>query len=108
MTLHRAVHAIAASPEPEFLLSDVRLKRDVLLLDTLGNGIKLYRYRYKWGDQCYVGVMAQEVATIVPEAVTTDADGYYRVNYRRLGLCLRTYEDWVDKGHGQPAPLATA
>jgi hypothetical protein len=35
----------------------------------LENGIGLYGYRYIWSDQVYVGVMAQEVAEIVPDAV---------------------------------------
>jgi predicted NAD/FAD-binding protein len=86
--------------------SDVRLKRDVKLLQTLANGIKLYRYQYRWGDTVYVGVMAQEVAAIVPEAVSQDADGYFRVDYRRLGLRLRTYQDWMTKGHAARTPLS--
>jgi predicted NAD/FAD-binding protein len=90
------------APSRGFASSDVRLKRDVKLLQTLANGIKLYRYQYRWGDTVYVGVMAHEVASIVPEAVSTDSDGYYRVDYQRLGLRLRTYQDWMSKGHAAP------
>ena len=90
------------APLPRLVYSDVRLKREILLLETLGNGINLYRYQYRWSGTDYVGVMAQEVAAVVPEAVSTDADGYLRVDYRRLGIQLRTYQDWADKGH---APL---
>jgi hypothetical protein len=43
--------------------------------------------------------LAHEVAALVPEAVSEDAYGFFRVDYRHLGLQLRTYEDWVDKGH---------
>ena len=50
--------------------SDMRLKRDVALLSRLENGVGLYRYRYLWSDEVYVGVMAQETAKIVPDAVT--------------------------------------
>lgn len=93
------------APSVDFVRSDIRLKRDVKLLQTLDNGIKLYSYQYRWGDTIYVGVMAQEVAEIVPEAVSQDADGYLRVDYRRLGLRLRTYQDWMSKGHAAPPPL---
>ena len=90
------------TPRPRLVYSDVRLKREVLLLETLGSGINLYRYQYRWSGTDYVGVMAQEVAAVIPEAVSTDADGYLRVDYRRLGIQLRTYQDWAAKGH---APL---
>ena len=93
------------TPRPRLIYSDVRLKREVLLLETLSNGINLYRYQYRWSDTEYVGVMAQEVAAVVPEAVSTDADGYFRVDYRRLGIQLRTYDNWVNKGH---VPLVPA
>jgi polysaccharide export outer membrane protein len=77
--------------------SDIRLKRDVVLLDRLPNGIGLYRYRYIWSDQLYVGVIAQEVATIVPEAVSRGADGFLGVNYARLGTRLITWDEWAAK-----------
>jgi hypothetical protein len=75
-------------------LSDIRLKFDITQLAQLDNGIKLYRFRYIWSDQVYVGVMAQQVAAIVPEAVRMDPDGYLRVNYDRLGLKMLTLQEW--------------
>jgi hypothetical protein len=75
--------------------SDIRLKRDIVDVGHLENGIGLYRYRYIWSDQVYVGVMAQEVAEIVPDAVVYGDDGYLRVDYARLGLRLITWEEWV-------------
>jgi Ca2+-binding RTX toxin-like protein len=84
------------------LPSDVRLKRDIVELERLASGIGLYRYRYAWSDQLFVGVMAQEVATVVPHAVTPDDDGYLRVDYARLGMRLQTWEQWsaADRPHG--------
>src|SRR5690242_10542138 len=56
--------------------SDIRLKRDITQVGELDGGINLYRYRYLWSDTIYVGVMAQEVAAVKPEAVLRGADGY--------------------------------
>jgi hypothetical protein len=75
--------------------SDIRLKRDIVEVDRLDNGVGLYRYRYQWSDQTYVGVMAQEVAQVVPDAVMQGGDGYLRVDYGRLGLRLMTWDEWV-------------
>ena len=76
------------------ILSDVRLKHDIVLLKRLDNGIGLYRFRYNWSDQQYVGVMAQEVAAIRPDAVTRGTDGYLRVYYGRLGLRFMPWSEW--------------
>jgi hypothetical protein len=76
-------------------ISDVRLKQDIIHLGRLDNGINLYRYRYKWSDQVYVGVMAQEVAQIIPDAVERGVDGYLRVDYERAGLSLMTWDQWI-------------
>jgi hypothetical protein len=75
--------------------SDIRLKRDIVEVGHLDNGIGLYRFRYNWSDQVYVGVMAQEVAMVAPEAVSTGRDGYLRVDYRRLGLSMQTWDQWA-------------
>ena len=78
------------------LISDVRLKRDIDLIARLDDGLGLYRYRYLWSDTVYVGVMAQEVALLYPDAIVRDAlDDYLRVDYSRLGLKLMTHSDWA-------------
>ena len=84
----------AASTSIE-IVSDVRLKHDITPVGELASGLGLYRYRYLWSDTAYVGVMAQEVAEVVPEAVRRGADGYLRVDYSRLGLRLQTWDEWV-------------
>lgn len=81
--------------------SDIRLKHDVVLIARLDNGLGLYRYRYLWSDTVYVGVMAQEVALLRPDAIVRDSlDDYLRVDYGRLGLRLMTWPQWqaVSKG----------
>jgi len=75
-------------------MSNIRIKRNIFPLARLDNGIGLYRFRYTWSDQLYVGVMAQEVAVIMPDAVARGADGYLRVDYGRLGLRLLTWDEW--------------
>ncbi|HWX29001.1 MAG TPA: tail fiber domain-containing protein [Steroidobacteraceae bacterium] len=75
-------------------VSDARLKRDIVLVGRLDNGLGLYRYRYLWSDAEYVGVMAQEVALIQPKAVVHGFDGYLRVNYGLLGVPFRTLTEW--------------
>jgi len=82
--------------------SDVRLKRDITLVARLDDGLGLYRYRYLWSDTVYVGVMAQEVALIHPEAIVRDAlDDYLRVDYGRLGLHLMTLPEWDARSKGE-------
>jgi len=82
-------------------ISDVRLKRDIVQIGQLASGPHIYRYRYLWDDTFYVGVMAQEIAVTVPDAVVRDNDGYLRVAYDRLGLKLMTWDEWL--AHAQAA-----
>jgi len=71
-------------------------------LGWLNNGIGIYRFRYKGSDHtAYVGVMAQEVENIVPDAVSRDGDGYLRVNYDRLGLKFSTWDAWLARTGGK-------
>lgn len=70
-------------------LSDARLKRDIELVGRRSDGLGLYSFKYVWSDATYIGVMAQEVALIHPEAVLHDPlTGYLAVDYGRLGLPL--------------------
>ena len=78
--------------------SDIALKHDVVLLGHLANGLGYYRFSYLGSSKPYVGVIAQEVQSLVPEAVTRGRDGYLRVYYEQLGLKLRTYSDWLAGG----------
>jgi hypothetical protein len=94
--------------------SDLRLKRDIIQVARLDNGLALYRYRYKSSDQVYVGVMAQEVLLVRPDAVVRGADGYLRVNYGQLGIHLMTWDEWIASGgakgfrQGKNAPSGPA
>jgi hypothetical protein len=46
--------------------------------------------------------MAQEVQTIMPEAVVRSRDGYLEVFYDKLGLKFQTYDQWVASGAQVP------
>jgi hypothetical protein len=46
--------------------------------------------------------MAQEVQTVVPEAVVRGGDGYLRVFYNKLGVRFQTYDQWVSAGAHVP------
>lgn len=78
--------------------SDLALKHDVVLLGYLDNGLGYYRFSYLGSNKAYVGVIAQEVEVVKPEAVTRGRDGYLRVYYDKLGIKFRTYKDWLAGG----------
>jgi hypothetical protein len=65
--------------------SDIRLKKNIKKIGKLHDGINIYSFNYinrkdlPKGEQ--IGVMAQEVEKVIPEAVVTMADGYKAVNY---------------------------
>jgi len=77
------------------LLSDAHVKRDVRALYVRADGIKVYRYRYRWSDVVYVGVIAQQVKGIRPDAVIRGVDGLLRVKYARLGMTMETCKIWM-------------
>ena len=81
-------------PPPSLMASDSRLKEAMVPIMQLDNGIELYRFRYRGDNETYVGVIAQQVARIVPDAVVRGEDGYLRVDYGRLGLRLMTWAEW--------------
>ena len=88
--------------------SDIRLKHDIVLLGRLDDGLGYYRFVYNGGHTAYVGVMAQEVQAIMPEAVTRGADGYMRVSYDQLGLPFETYKQWLASGAHLPSVAPAA
>jgi hypothetical protein len=79
------------------------LKHDIALIGRLDDGLGFYRFSYNGSDKAYVGVMAQEVQTVAPAAVTRGRDGYLRVFYDKLGLKFETYDQWVASGARIPS-----
>ncbi len=84
--------------------SDFRLKHDITLLCYIPNGVGFYRFVYNGGRETYVGVIAQEVRGVMPEAVFRGRDGYLRVDYDKIGVKFQTYDQWSTSGSRIPAP----
>lgn len=72
--------------------SDRNAKQDIVRIGDHPLGIGLYLFEYKrefrdrWGHGRCFGVMADEVAMVVPEAVSVDLDGFKVVDYGMLGV----------------------
>ncbi len=71
--------------------SDRRLKQDI---EPVGRdertGLTLYRFAYRTDpDQHYIGVMADDVQELYPEAVITMPNGFKAVHYEMLGIKMR-------------------
>jgi len=75
--------------------SDRSIKENIVRIDThpLGIGLYLFDYKPEYRERCgtgrQLGVMADEVETVVPEAVSVHPDGYKMVNYAKLGISHR-------------------
>ena len=78
--------------------SDISVKHDIAFLGRLDNGLGFYRFSYIGSDKGYVGVMAQEVQFVRPDAVSRDEEGILRVDYDRLGVRFQTYDQWLGSG----------
>lgn len=63
------------------LFSDGDLKEDIVEVGRLYNGLPVYLYTYRGDNVPHIGLLAQEVACINPEAVFVDENGYMKVNY---------------------------
>jgi hypothetical protein len=72
------------------MFSDIRMKQNIKAIGWLPNGLPVYTYEYKpeykdeAGHGVHIGVMAQEVAQVNPEAVSMQDNGYMMVDYGKL------------------------
>lgn len=64
-------------------LSDRRLKTNIRRVGKLANGLAVYLFRYLGGDTIQIGVMAQDVAALRPEAVFLHPGGFLAVDYSK-------------------------
>lgn len=74
--------------------SDKRLKRNIEFL-TEENNLKLYKFQYLWSDEVYVGVMAQDLLGTPYESAVQTNNGFYVVDYSKLGFEMKTYDDYL-------------
>ncbi|HSX36494.1 MAG TPA: tail fiber domain-containing protein [Patescibacteria group bacterium] len=87
--------------------SDRRIKTDIVPTGTFTpQGFPFYSFRYIGDTQQYVGVMAQDILPFMPEAITTEANGYYSVNYGLLGIQMLTYDEWLTEQHAPTHALS--
>lgn len=79
---------------PDMGMSDLRSKTNLVRVGTHPLGIGLYLFDYRAGvplahgrpGQRQFGVLAQEVETVLPQAVRMGADGLRLVDYSLLGI----------------------
>ena len=64
-------------------VSDRRLKTNIHRISTRPDGLGVYEFEYIWGGGKHIGLMAQEVLGIYPDAVRS-VGGYYTVDYSRV------------------------
>lgn len=64
--------------------SDIRLKKNIKFIKKLANGLNLYQYDYINNSGPHIGVMAQEVEKVMPEALGPVIDGYMTVDYSKI------------------------
>ncbi len=81
------------------VISDARLKRDIHHLATREDGLRVYSFKYLWDEAVHVGVMAQDLLRNKAwQSSVSHENGYYTVNYERLGLRTTTLDEWEAKG----------
>ena len=65
------------------MFSDRRLKKNIKQISTRPDGLNVYEFDYVWGGGRQIGLMAQEVQTIYPGAVS-ESGGYMMVDYSKV------------------------
>lgn len=65
--------------------SDRRVKTDIEQIGSLANGLPVYSFRYVWGGPMQVGLMAQDVEQVNPDAVI-EIGGIKAVDYAKAVL----------------------
>jgi hypothetical protein len=62
-------------------LSDIRAKEDVRKIAETADGLGIYSFRYKGSPKTEIGLIAQEVQAVKPQAVHERPDGFLAVDY---------------------------
>jgi hypothetical protein len=70
------------------MFSDIRLKKNIEKVGELSNGVNIYLFNYKTEsdtDKRHLGVIAQELIEQIPDSVHMQDNGYYAVDYSKIG-----------------------
>jgi len=67
-----------------FTFSDARLKTEITTMGVLSTGVRVVHYRYAGLPGWHIGVIAQELQQVQPEAVSIHPSGYLMVDYSRI------------------------
>jgi hypothetical protein len=73
----------AMTPGLGNIFSDIRLKKNIQRIGTRSDGLGVYEFEYTWGGGRQIGLMAQEVLGIYPDAVG-QSGGYLTVDYSKV------------------------
>ena len=65
------------------------MKENLTPVGKLDNGLTVYCFNFKGSTTFQIGLLAQEVQKVVPEAVFEGEDGFLKVNYQ---LACKTKE----------------
>ena len=69
-----------------FAASERRLKKNIINVGKLRNGLNLYTFDYIDGPSNQIGVMVDEVEKILPEALGPVVDGVKTVDYSKIEM----------------------
>ena len=73
--------------------SDIRLKKDIEFLK-YKDDIKLYKFKYKWSNDYYVGVLAQDLLGTKYASSISKVLGFYCVDYSKLGIEMLPFAEY--------------
>ena len=65
--------------------SDIRLKEDIVKIDTdIAKHLLPVKFRFKGDDKLHYGFIAQDVQKVIPDVVDESTDGYLTLTYHEL------------------------
>ena len=71
------------------VLSDRRLKTNLVHCETLENGLRIVEFSYLGFSNRWRGLIAQDVLQSHPDAVVEDENGHLTVDYNGLNVSLQ-------------------
>ena len=78
--------SIAGSVASIYAASSKKLKDNIVKIGKSISGYNIYKFNYKGNSKKYIGVIAEEIQQLKPEAVRMLPNGYLGVNYNLLDV----------------------